>query len=45
MKGENDLIQNYTQRFVEGINGLKLLGEAEETTQEYQVGRIVRPKQ
>ena len=45
MKGENDLIQNYTQRFVEGINSLKLLGEAEETTQEYQVGRIVRPKQ
>jgi hypothetical protein len=45
MKGEADLIQNYNQRFAEAINGLKLLGEAEETTQEYRVGRVLRPKQ
>jgi len=45
MKGEQDLIQNYTQRFVEAAGGLKLLGEAEETTQEYRAGRIVLPKQ
>ena len=45
MKGEADLSQNYNQRFAEAINGLKLLGEAEETTQEYRVGRVLRPKQ
>lgn len=45
MKGEPDLIQNYTQRFVEAAGGLKLLGEAEETTQEYRAGRVVIPKQ
>ena len=45
MKGEPDLIQNYTQRFVEAAGGLKLLGESEETTQEYRAGRVVIPKQ
>lgn len=45
MKGEQDLIQNYTQRFVEAAGGLKLLGEAEETTQEYRAGRVIRQKQ
>lgn len=45
MKGEPDLIQNYTQRFIEAAGGLKLLGEAEETTQEYRAGRVVIPKQ
>jgi len=45
MKGEPDLIQNYNQRFIESINGLKMLGEADETTQEYRVGRVVRQKQ
>tara|TARA_R100000951_G_scaffold87378_1_gene75139 strand:+ start:9112 stop:9762 length:651 start_codon:yes stop_codon:yes gene_type:complete len=45
MKGEPDLIQNYTQRFIEAAGGLKLLGEAKETTQEYSAGRVVIPKQ
>jgi hypothetical protein len=45
MKGEQDLVQVYNQRFVEAINSLKMLGEAEETTQEYRVGRVLRQKQ
>lgn len=45
MKGEPDLITNYTQRFIEAAGSLKLLGEAEETTQEYRAGRVVLPKQ
>jgi len=45
MKGEPDLITNYTQRFIEAAGSLKLLGESEETTQEYRAGRVVIPKQ
>ena len=45
MKGEADLVQNYGQRFMEAIAGLKLLGAARETTQEYRIGKVVRPKQ
>jgi len=45
MKGEQDLVQIYNQRFTEAVASLKALGEAEETTQEYRAGRVVRPKQ
>lgn len=45
MKGEPDLTQIYSQRYAEALATLKLLGEAEETTQEYTAGRIVIPKQ
>ena len=45
MKGEPDIMALYNQRFNEAIVGLKMLGEAKETTQEYRVGRVVRPKQ
>jgi len=45
MKGEPDLVQIYNQRFAEAVASLKALGEAEETTQEYRVGRVVRQKQ
>jgi hypothetical protein len=45
MKGEKDLVDNYNARFLEAITSLKILGEAEETTQEYKIGRIVRDKQ
>lgn len=45
MKGEPDVIQNYMVRFQEAIAGLKLLGEAKETTDEYRTGKVVRPKQ
>lgn len=45
MKGEPDLIQNYTNRFVEAVNSLKMLGESKEVTDEFRVAKIVRPKQ
>lgn len=45
MKGEQDLMSYYDKRFNESLIGLKLLGEAKETTDEYRVGQVVRPKQ
>ena len=44
MKGEADVMQQYNQRFGEAMIGLKMLGEAKETTQEYRVGKVIRPK-
>ena len=44
MKGEADVMQQYNQRFEEAMIGLKMLGEAKETTQEYRVGKVIRPK-
>jgi len=37
-------MQQYNQRFGEAMIGLKMLGEAKETTQEYRVGKVIRPK-
>jgi len=45
MKGEQDLVANYNQRFVEAITGMKMLGEAQETTDEYRAGKVIRQKQ
>lgn len=45
MKGEPDVLQNYTTRFQEAIAGLKLLGEAKESTDEYRTGKVIRAKQ
>ena len=45
MKGEQDVSAMYDKRFQESLVGLKLLGEAKETTQEYRVGRVIIPKQ
>ena len=45
MKGEQDIMATYDKRFQESMLGLKLLGEAKETTQEYRVGKVIRPKQ
>jgi len=45
MKGEPDIMANYDKRFQEAVMGLKMLGEAKETTQEYRVGRVIRDKQ
>lgn len=45
MKGEQDIMQQYTQRFNESMIALKMLGEAKETTQEYRVGKVIRGKQ
>jgi len=44
MKGEADVMQQYNQRFGEAMIGLKMLGEAKETTQEYRVGKVIRTK-
>ena len=45
MKGEADVIQNYSQRFVEAVQGLKLYGEARENTDAYRTGLVTRSKQ
>jgi len=45
MKGEPDIMAQYNQRFNEAVIGLKMLGEAKETTQDYRVGKVIRPKQ
>lgn len=45
MKGETDLVQNYMARFQEAIAGMKLLGEAKETTDQYRTGMVIRGKQ
>ena len=45
MKGEQDVMAMYDKRYQESLTGLKLLGEAKETTQDYRVGRVIRPKQ
>jgi len=45
MKGEADLIGNYTQRFTESVSSLKQLGEAKETTDQYRSGQVMRTKQ
>ena len=44
MKGEQDIMAQYNQRFAESLTGLKMLGEAKETTQEYRVGKVIRNK-
>lgn len=45
MKGEGDMMQNYTQRFQDAINALKMHGEAREVSDEYRTGRVRRMKQ
>ena len=45
MRGEQDIMAQYNQRFNEAVIGLKMLGEAKETTQDYRVGKVIRPKQ
>ena len=45
MKGEQDVMAMYNQRLTEAINGIKMLGEAKETTQNYRVGPVIRDKQ
>jgi hypothetical protein len=45
MKGEVDLVQNYMARFQEAIAGMKMLGEAKETTDQYRTGMVIRGKQ
>ena len=45
MKGTQDLMSYYDKRFEESLMGLKQLGEAKETTDEYRSGQLIRPKQ
>ena len=45
MKGEQDVIAMYDKRYNESLAGLKLLGEAKQTTEEYRVGQLIREKQ
>jgi len=45
MKGEQDMMQYYMSRFQESLLGLKQLGEAKETTDEYRTGMVMRAKQ
>ena len=35
----------YDKRFTESLSGLKMLGEAKETTDEYRTGKVIRAKQ
>ena len=44
MKGEGDLIQNYTQRFTEALSRVKNFGESQEVTDAYRTGLILRDK-
>jgi hypothetical protein len=45
MKGEPDVMAAYNQRFQESLVGVKLLGEAKETTDQYRTGMVIRAKQ
>jgi len=45
MKEEPDVMQLYNQRFQESLVGIKLLGEAKQTTDEYRTGELIRQKQ
>lgn len=45
MKGEADVLQNYQQQFMQGLQSLKLFGEAKEVTDQYRTGMVVRAKQ
>ncbi len=44
MKGDPNLMQIYTQKFVEGASRLKNLGEAQEVVDEYRYGQIRKPR-
>ncbi len=44
MKGEPDIMATYNQKFQEALVGVKMLGEAKETTDEYRTGKVIREK-
>lgn len=44
IKGDPAMMQMYQARFQEAIMGLKLLGEAKQTTDEYRTGELMRQK-
>tara|TARA_R110000744_G_scaffold231169_1_gene349370 strand:- start:2190 stop:2840 length:651 start_codon:yes stop_codon:yes gene_type:complete len=45
MKGEQDILAMYNSRFQESLTGVKMLGEAKETTDQYRTGQLIRDKQ
>ena len=45
MKGETDLMGEYEKRFAEAMVSIKMLGESQESTDEYRTGKVVRSKQ
>jgi len=45
MKGEQDVLGMCAGRFQEAITGIKMLGEAKETTDQYRTGMVIRTKQ
>ena len=45
MKGEQDVMSMYNGRFQESLVGIKMLGEAKETTDQYRTGQVIRAKQ
>lgn len=45
MKGEQDIMGLYDRRFTESLMGLKMLGEAKETSDEYRTGLVSRKKE
>ena len=42
MKGDQDVMAMYNNRFQEAIVGVKMLGEAKEVTDEYRKGKVIR---
>ena len=44
MKGEQDVMAMYNKRLEESLIGVKMLGEAKETTDEYRRGKVLREK-
>jgi len=44
MKGENDMLSLYNNRFMESLSRLKNVGEAKEISDEYRTGQIMRQK-
>ena len=45
MKGEADLLTFYNNRYFESLQGLKRLGEGQQTTEEYRYDRVRQPVQ
>jgi hypothetical protein len=42
MKGESDLLTFYNNRYFESLQGLKRLGEGQQTSEEYRQDRVRR---
>jgi hypothetical protein len=44
MKGEQDIMGMYNAKFAEALVGVKMLGEAKDTTDEYRTGLVIRER-